>query len=141
MKMQSKSQQFSDKVFKNIKDYISNSNDELLKKKYKSLCKRSGGLLRTVGLISFLTYLKAKSQRPSGAHHEVLLGHLQNELHHFQIIGSAQSEAMLGEIRTQSLPKYMHTTKETLKLLQWHKRIADIMIEGTVDDNEEYLLC
>ncbi len=44
-------------------------------------------------------------------------------------------ENLLGKISDQSLPNYMHTTKEVLKFLQWHKRIADILIEGTVDDS------
>ena len=132
--MQTKSQLFSDAVFRRISAYINIETDDKAKKKYKSLCKRAGGLLRTVGLIQFLTFLNAKAMGKE-IQHEILLQHLQQELHHFKIVKSNNISQMLTKIREQSLPNYMHTTKETLKFLQWHKRIADILIEGTVDDS------
>ena len=135
--MQSKSQQYSDAVFRGVAAYV-NQTDNQTKKKYKSLCKRAGGVLRTVGLIQFLTFLKAKSMG-SEIHHGTLLEHLQQELNEFGIVNSNNTDAnaMLTAIREQSLPNYMHTTKEVLKFLQWHKRMADILIEGTADESGE----
>jgi len=134
--MQSKSQQFSEAVFERVSSYVNDSTkDKEMKKKYKSLCKRSGGVLRTVGLIQFLTFLKAKGQKPSEEQHNYLLGHLQDELYHFGIVNATNIENMLLKIRTQSLPNYMYTTKEVLKLLQWHKRMADILIQGNADES------
>ena len=136
--MQSKSQQYSDAVFRRVSAYSNNrETSDQLKKKYKSLCKRSGGLLRTVGLIHFLTFLKAKSQRVSEIHHGALLEHLQQELNEFKVVNANNVDALLSRIRSQSLPNYMHTTKEVLKFLQWHKRMADILIEGTADQTED----
>ena len=136
--MQSKSQLYSDAVFKRVAAYVNNTEaDNQKKKKYKSLCKRGGGVLRTVGLIQFLTFLKAKSQKPSEDHHRTLLEHLQKELNKFDILKSSDIDSMLTKVREQSLPNYMHTTKEVLKFLQWHKRMADILIEGTADESGE----
>lgn len=135
--MQSKSQLYSEAVFKRVQAYVNNrETDEQIKKKYKSLCKRAGGVLRTVGLIQFLTFLKAKS-KGSEIHHEALLEHLKQELVQFNIVRGRDVDAVLKEIRLQSLPNYMHTTKEVLKFLQWHKRMADILILGTADETDE----
>jgi CRISPR type III-B/RAMP module-associated protein Cmr5 len=136
--MQSKSQLYSDAVFRRVSAYVNNQEtDNKTKKKYKSLCKRAGGVLRTVGLIQFLTFLKAKAQKDSELHHKTLLEHLQQELNVFNILTSNNIDVMLSNIREESLPNYMHTTKETLKLLQWHKRMSDILIEGTADESGE----
>lgn len=137
--MQSKSQLYSNVVFKNVSEYSSNTQiDDKTKKKYKSLCKRAGGVLRTVGLIQFLTFLKAKSQKKAEIHHAALLEHLEQELRTFHVVNARQNtDELLELVRRQSLPKYMHTTKEILRFLQWHKRIADILIEGTADESGE----
>ena len=135
--MQSKSQQYSDAVYRRVQAYVNNQEtNDTQKRKYKSLCKRAGGVLRTVGLIQFLVFLKAKWQRDE-IHHNTLLEHLKQELNEFNIINANNVNAMLTNIREQSLPNYMQTTKEVLKFLQWHKRMADILIEGTADETEE----
>jgi CRISPR type III-B/RAMP module-associated protein Cmr5 len=136
--MQSKSQQYSEAVYKRIAAYINNRDtDEQIKRKYKSLCKRSGGVLRMVGLIQFLTFLQAKAQKESEVHHQTLLEHIQQELNEFKIVKSNDINSMLSKIRELSLPNYMHTTKEVLKFLQWHKRMSDILIQGTADESVE----
>ena len=136
--MQSKSQQYSDAVFRRVSAYANNNEtDQQKKKKYKSLCKRAGGVLRTVGLIQFLTFLQAKAQKDSEVHHKTLLEHLQQELREFNILKSKEIDSMLTKVREQSLPNYMQTTKEVLKFLQWHKRMSDILIDGTADEAGE----
>jgi len=140
-KSKSKSQIYSDLVFKNIEVLVAEPVDstrqaqekKLLKlKKYKSLCKRGGGILRTVGLIHFLTFIAAKATKESELHHKDLLEHLRVELFELHIIPAKNETEFLSIIRQQELPEYMRTTSETLKLLQWHKRISDILISGTV---------
>ena len=132
--MQSKSQLYSEAVFNRVSAYANNrETDQQTKKKYKSLCKRSGGLLRTVGLIQFLTFLQAKSGNE--VQHGTLLEHLHQELAQFDVVGGGSLNAFLANIRGLSLPCYMRATKETLRFLQWHKRIADILIEGTADES------
>ncbi|QTA80250.1 Putative CRISPR type III-B/RAMP module RAMP protein Cmr5 [Desulfonema limicola] len=133
--MQSKSQLYSDLVFINVQDLVQSlENDDKRLKKYKSLCKRSGGVFRTVGLIQFLTFLAAKATKDTEKHHEDLLSHLRLELHTCNIVNSENIVSFLAAIRQQEFAEYMRTSAETLKFLQWHKRISDILIIGTVED-------
>jgi len=134
-KIQSKSQIYSDLVFKNIEALVSDQGDNKAVKKYKSLSKRSGGVLRTVGLIQFLTFLAAKATKESEIHHGYLLNHLRDELSKIHMVNAKNQPDLLKIIREQELPEYMRTTSETLKLLQWHKRISDILIIGTVEED------
>lgn len=137
--MRTKNQKYSDKVFQNIQTLVNSKSSPSDKKlrKYKSLCKRAGGVMRTVGLIQFLTFLQAKGKKDSEKHHEYLLEDLQKEANEFQIVLSNSVENFLDKVRKQELPEYMQTTKEILRLLQWHKRISEILIEGTADDGDE----
>ena len=133
--MKTKSQKYSDIVFNRVSDYVNNSTDDSSRKrKYKGLCKRAGGVMRTVGLIQFITFLLAKTQNEP--QHGMLLNHLRYELVTLDIVTNANDvNSLVQRVRMQSLPNYMRTTTEVLRLLQWHKRISDILIEGTVDEN------
>lgn len=134
-KIQSKSQIYSDLVFEQMQKLIAEmGEDDLRAKKYKSLCKRAGGIMRTVGLIQFLTYLAAKSQKQAEIHHRYLLDHLREELVGIKVLSTSDTEAFLKGVREQNLPDYMRTTSEVLKLLQWHKRISEVLIAGSVED-------
>ena len=141
-KNKSKGQIYSDLVFRNIeklveddlKDQDGQGNSRQVKR-YKSLCKRSGGILRTVGLIQFLTFLAAKATKESEIHHHYFLEHLMSELSELSIVQTENQLTFLKIVRQQELPEYMRTTSETLKLLQWHKRISDILIIGTVEED------
>jgi len=133
--MKSKSQIYSEIVFTKVQDYVAGHTDEKSVKKYKSLNKRAGGVLRTVGLIQFLTFLKAKAPNRDSKeiHHHFLLEHLREELSELEIVRTQDTSELLNNIRGQELPEYMRTTSETLRLLQWHKRISDILISGTAE--------
>jgi CRISPR/Cas system CMR-associated protein Cmr5 small subunit len=134
--MQSKSQIYSDIVFDKIQKFIEKERkehsvaehaerkDSEFARKYKALNKRSGGLLRTVGLIQFLTFLAAKATKDK---------HLRDELFKLNIVRAQNTDEFLHVVRRQELPEYMRTTSEILKLLQWHKRISDILISGTAE--------
>lgn len=127
--LQSRSQIYSDQVFTQITEFINNDSDQDVRKRYKSLCKRSGGLLRTVGLIQFLVFLSAKATKGSEVHHQHLLDQLVNELKALKVLPAIQNSNDLTEtVRKQNLPEYMYTTKQVLLLLQWHKRLADVLI-------------
>jgi CRISPR type III-B/RAMP module-associated protein Cmr5 len=126
--MQSKSQVYSNIVFPQIQSLINQHQADESIKRYKSLCKRSGGLLRSVGLIQWLSFLAAKAARGE-VHHQYLLDNLVTELTAInKTIKVKTSEELLLTVRKQNLPEYMYTTTQVLKLLQWHKRIADILI-------------
>ena len=132
--MQSKSQRYSDVVFDKVQELVAEQGQSQPLKRYKSLNKRSGGVLRTVGLIQFLTFLAAKATKESEIHHQYLLEHLREELSTLRIIQAQNQEEFLRIVRRQELPEYMRTTSEILKLLQWHKRISDILISGTAEE-------
>jgi len=134
--MKTNNQIYSDIVFDKIQTLVNDKGEESKSiKKYKSLNKRAGGILRTVGLISFLTFLASKAKKDSEIHHQYLLDHLMEELAKLKIILAKNQKDFLDKICKQELPDYMRTTIAILKLLQWHKRISDILISGTVEED------
>ena len=138
--MQSKSQRFSDVVFTRVQQIAlaqqqGGEDNDKRARKYKSLCKRSGGTLRNSGLMQYLAFLKARGQRLSEQHHLDLYRHLQEEIRE---IGSIGNNADLFDFsRLTILPVYMRLTREVLLLLQWHKRLADTLIQGDAAEGEE----
>jgi len=134
--MKTKSQKYSTFVFETVQNLISAQGDaeSMPLKRYKSLCKRAGGILRTVGLIHFLSFMAAKATKESEIHYAYLLEHLRRELSDINIVNSADNGELLQVIRNQELPEYMRTTSETLKLLQWHKRVSEILIAGSAEE-------
>lgn len=135
--MQTRSQKYSDKVFALVSGLVGERGDKDEVKRYKSLCKRAGSMLRTVGLIQFLTYLKAKSGASKNEHYRILLDHLRDSVNGLNLLQCGDSQRMLALVRGQNLPDYMRLTREVLQLLQWHKRIADILIEGIVPEGDD----
>lgn len=133
--MRSKSQIFADTVFPRVQEIASaqQQGQDLQARKYKSLCKRAGSLVRNSGLIQTLAFCTAKGQRPSEAHHHDLLNHLESELQALAILAGGQN--LFDHARTASLPEYMYLTREVLHLLNWHKRLADTLIQGAADDH------
>jgi len=129
----STSQKYSNIVFPRIqKNLNKGSKDEL--KQYKSLCKRSGGMLRTVGLIQYLAFVMAKSKDKKGKHYEMLLNDLTDEWK--ELSGNnaiTNANDFLDNVRAMMLSDYMQCTRRVLMLLQWHKRVADILIKS--EDN------
>lgn len=129
----STSQKYSNIVFPRIqKNLNKGSKDEL--KQYKSLCKRSGGILRTVGLIQYLAFVMAKSKDKKGKHYEMLLNDLTDEWK--ELSGNnaiTNANDFLDNVRAMMLSDYMQCTRRVLMLLQWHKRVADILIKS--EDN------
>ena len=133
--MKCKSQIYSELVFKHIQGLVAEQSDDKMIRRYKSLCKRSGGVMRTVGLIQFLTFLAAKATKESEIHHEHLLNHLRLSLDEIGLIRTQNNSDFLSAVRQQSLAEYMRTTNEILKFLQWHRRIAEILIAGTAEED------
>lgn len=136
--MRSKSQIFADAVFPNVQNVAmgeaneNSSNSDREARKYKSLCKRAGSILRNSGLIQMLAFLQAKSRKESEVHHEWLFRHLGTELNALHII--PDQENLFDHARKASLPEYMYLTRETLHLLNWHKRFSETLIAGNADD-------
>src|SRR5512133_487684 len=124
-----KSQKYSGLVFDNVKS-IANV-DANVAKRYKSLCKRAGGIFRTVGLVHFVTFIEAKGKKEPN--YEVLSHHLQSEINEIQLLKSTDANDYLKKIRELNLPKFMQVSQTVLQLLQWHKRMSEILIEGIED--------
>lgn len=128
-----RNQRYSDLVFARVQG-VGEHGD--MPKRYKSLCKRAGGILRTVGLIQFLAFITAKAERGE-LHYQMLTEHLREELNALHLTGGNDARTLLAVVQTMDLPAYMQTTRAALQLLQWHKRIAEIMIHGDADDSDE----
>jgi len=141
--MKSKSQRYADVVFPNVQSVAAlqqkggEGDDQA--KKYKSLCKKAGSLIRISGLMQAVAFFVAKGQRPAEAHHQKFLRHLQAELAELgQVPAHAPDEQWLAlQIRQFDLPRYMVVTREILQLCNWHKRLADTLIAGTSDDHDD----
>ncbi len=127
--MKSRSQIYSNQVFPHVQALADGPMSVEQKKKYKMLSKKAGGLLRTVGLVQFLTFLAAKKAKET--QHGDLLKYLREELSDLNLIDARNDAAFLEEVRKMELPQYMRITSVTLQLLQWHKRISEILIAGT----------
>ncbi|WP_419780210.1 type III-B CRISPR module-associated protein Cmr5 [Maridesulfovibrio sp.] len=126
-------QKYSDLVFKEV-EAVSLSLDEKYRTKYKSLCKRAGGIFRTVGLLQFMAFIDAKGRKEK--QYADLGEHLRSELCMLNLVTSSKLEPFLRELRQAQLPEYMHLSRCVLDLLQWHKRISEIMIAGEADEYE-----
>lgn len=124
-----KSQQCADIVFKNVALIAAEEGEN--PKRYKSLCKRAGGLFRTVGLVQFATFITAKGRKEP--YYAWLSDHLQRELKAIESLQSVDSDDFLEKIRRLPLPEYMNVSRAVLQLLLWHKRVSEILIEGTAD--------
>lgn len=129
-----RSQEYSKLVFNRIQG-IDDPTSETARR-YKSLCKRSGGILRTVGLVQFMTFIVAKNKKGEN-HYGLLADHLLEEMVELGILEKNNDLGSLELIRAMHLSAYMRTTQTVLQLLQWHKRIAEILIRGDADDPEE----
>lgn len=127
-----RSQKHADAVFGEVERYVGEEQNQQTLRRYKSLCKRAGGLLRTVGLIQFLAFVEAKGRRET--YYAALIEHVRRELHGVAGLQCADSAGLLTQVRRQELPRYMQTTRQVLLLLQWHKRVAEILIEGNAEE-------
>ncbi len=139
--MQSKSQRFANTVFPNVQAMAELQQEakkqgggkDLQVRKYKSLCKRAGSLVRNSGLMQTVAFFEARANKDE--HYKILRDHLKKELKGLDII--RKEESLLDYVRSRSLPQYMYLTREVLHLLNWHKRLADAMITGTADHQGE----
>lgn len=121
--IQSKSQKFAKVVFPNVQEAAKEDNAA----KYKTLCKKSGSLIRNSGLMQTLAFFRAKKQRTGEEHHGVFYKHLQKELLALGILPGGTS-SLFDYVYECSVPEYMYLTREVLHLMNWHKRLAETLI-------------
>ena len=128
--IRSKSQNFANVVFPNVKQ----STEADWAAKYKTLCKKSGSLVRNSGLMQTLAFFKAKARKETEIHHDYLYRHLEQELWELGIL--PQEENLFEYVKNSDVPVYMYITREILHLLNWHKRLADTLIQGEEQPND-----
>lgn len=137
--MKSKNQIYADLVFPKVMDIAEqqrrNGENDLRQRKYRSLCKRAGSLVRSSGLMQTVAFFIAKAQKEKEKHHEDLLHHVEAVLRELEFL--EKDKSLFEKLRKADLPLYMHLTREILHLFNWHKRFADILISGTADHDEE----
>ncbi|MCK9174757.1 MAG: type III-B CRISPR module-associated protein Cmr5 [Desulforhopalus sp.] len=119
--MKSKSQRYAEVVLPNVQKAAEGEWAD----KYKTLSKKAGSLVRNSGLIQTLAFFKSKTKEQQ---HAILLGHLQDELQKLSILKGQDDDLLYKQAQEASLPQYMVLTRETLHLLNWHKRFADTLI-------------
>ncbi|NDY71656.1 type III-B CRISPR module-associated protein Cmr5 [Desulfobacter hydrogenophilus] len=121
--MQTNDQRYSNEVFQTVQAMV----EDQQAGKYKTICKKAGSLVRNLGLMQALAFMKARGQRDSEVHHHTLLDHLRTELINLGCIPAGTTD-LPDHIRTVSLSSYMIHTRQVLLLLNWHKRLADTLI-------------
>lgn len=122
--MQSKSQRYANIVLPHVEQAAKAETPA----KYRTLTKKAGGLVRNSGLVQTLAFFRSKTKEPQ---HEQLLQNLQKELQQLNILKGD----LLTAARQASLPEYMRLTRETLHLLNWHKRFAETLINKEATDD------
>ncbi len=130
MAVQSKSQKFANAVFPRVQAI--SQGDSAGAVKYKTIAKKAGSLVRNSGLMQTLAFFQAKGQKEP--HFKTLASHLTAELSELNIIPT-DTGSLFDHVRASSVPQYMYLTRETLHLLNWHKRLADTLI--IKDEKEE----
>jgi len=121
--IKSKSQEFANAVFPNVRD----ASVKDYANKYKTLSKKAGSLVRNSGLMQTLAFFLARGQKSTEKHHRIFYNHLQSELRQLKIIPDDKKD-LFDYVRQTSVPEYMYLTREILHLLNWHKRLADTLI-------------
>lgn len=127
--IQTKSQRFANAVLPHVLAVVGEDSDQA--KKYKTLCKKAGALVRNSGLMQTLAFFHARAQRED--HFKILIDHLTSELVSGNVIEpdtENQERYLFDYVRISSVPVYMILTREVLHLLNWHKRFCDTLIEG-----------
>jgi len=122
--MRTKSQIYADVVFPQVR--AANDSADIDAKKYKTLCKKAGSLVRNSGLMQTLAFFKARGQRNGEEHHLTLLNHLELEMRELGLIGN--EDKLYKITRNAELPRYMVLTREILRLFNWHKRLCETLI-------------
>ena len=128
MAIQSKSQRFANAVFPLVQKIAGGDAKQAVK--YKTLCKKSGTLVRNSGLMQTLAFFQSRAARKE-EHFRNLVVHLEYELIGLEIIPAdtgKDGNYLFEYVRTSSVPQYMYLTREILHLLNWHKRLADTLI-------------
>lgn len=127
--IQTKSQRFANAVLPRVLAVA--GDDQGQARKYKTLCKKAGSLVRNSGLMQVLAFFHARAQREH--HFKTLIDHLTSELVAGEVIepdAENQERYLFDYVRTTSVPVYMILTREVLHLLNWHKRFCDTLIDG-----------
>ena len=126
--MQTNNQRFADAVFPHVQSAAKSDNAG----KYKTLCKKTGSLVRNSGLMQALAFMQAKGVKENEKHHETLLNHLREELRSLNCIPQDNTTKSTHDfaafVRKTEVPDYMVLTRQILLLLNWHKRLADTFI-------------
>lgn len=107
-------------------------------KKYKGLCRSAGSLVRNTGLLPALAFFAARGSKER-QHHD-LLEHLENELNALDLITPPLRAAdyrngvfpLVSWLQNEKcgLADYLRVSRDVLRLLTWHKRLAETLIEG-----------
>ncbi len=123
--MRTKNQRYAEAVMPNVLDVV-DTYDEDFQKKYKTLTKKAGSLVRNSGLMQTLAFFCARGQKDKDKHYQVLLKHLEQELQGLKLM--LCTENLYQVVREAEVPHYMVLTREVILLLNWHKRLAETLI-------------
>ncbi len=102
-------------------------------RKYRGLCRSAGSLVRNTGLLPALAFFAARGSREP-QHHD-LLKHLEDELDALCLVTLPHDDShtpfpLVSWLEGCDLPNYLRVSRDVLRLLTWHKRLAETLIVG-----------
>ena len=104
------------------------------KNQYGRLANKLPVLILTNGLPSALEYLRVnqnKGPNQTGAKH--LFEHVEE---HFKKSNKPPRGALISHLLSLPMADYMACTRESLKIAEWHKRLAVSVLKADLEDND-----
>ena len=93
---------------------------------YRTFCEGFPSLLRSAGLAQTAAFLKAKGGHPHGAVYD----HLERQFQRIGLLGEKEGLLeTLVEPKKTSMPQYRLYSQLAMRVAQWHKRLAQALVE------------
>lgn len=115
----------------NFNSYLSNDITKENKKKMRSYCRKLPVLIKTNGLLTTLSFIKAKTNDEN--EYSYIFSWLKswlNGLNNDNKEKNEEKEDIIKKLTEMDNYKYMIYTKEAIEISIWYKRHAEAMIEN-----------
>lgn len=119
-----KQQMWSTKALQEIKLVLANQNDDA-KKKFKTHCKKTAGLIQRSGLIQALCFLRARPGTEMGMYFCDALS---------RVYGVNSSARLSETAQNAGLAEYLMMTRDCIEIAIWFRRFAQIEMAGIEED-------
>lgn len=133
--LQSRDQQYAERVFGQVKNLLERPRNE--QKQYGSIAHKLPVLIRSAGLAQALAFVAATAKRGKDAdgNKRTAQAQLLDDL--AQMLNFGKADELLTQSRSVSLDEYIFLTQEALAALLWFKRYALSVLEVEPGDDSD----